>query len=477
LNDRNRSAARNTLVMKFGGAALGTTSALSQVIGIILHEYSIRERLVLVVSALEGVTDSLMEATQHAQLSNRRGYRRIAANVRTRHLNMVEKMPLNPTERSALQADIDRLLYDMLNICQAIADDTSSPDVPPEAIDAVVGTGEKLAARVVAALLRQNNIRGVAIDATDLIITDDVHGHASPNWEATQERIDSNLTPMLSRKIVPVITGYIASTIKGKQTTLGRGGSDFSASILGVCLKADEIWVWTDVDGIMSSDPREVPQAHVIPSLTYGEMEELAYFGARVLHSRMVGPLARNNIPLRVKNVYKPQNTGTLISAQASGDQAVKAITSIAGIGILNRQSGPISRIIEVVDEEMFQTIGSHAEVMILAQSYTETYVCFVVPLSAGPEAPRILRNKLENRLQAQSELMSWRVEPTLVLSAVGFQTYKTELAGQMLERLGDIVVKAISHGPSQNSLAIVIAPQDAERAFERLHPLTLTAH
>jgi aspartate kinase len=227
----------------------------------------------------------------------------------------------------------------------------------------------------------------------------------------------------------------------------------------------------------MSSDPREVSQAHVIPSLTYAEMEELAYFGARVLHSRMVGPLARNNIPLRVKNVYKPQNTGTLISAQATSVQAVKAITSIQGIGLMNRQSGPVSKIIEAVDDEMFQTIGSRAEVTILAQSYTETYVCVVVPLSAGPEAPRVLRNKLENRLQASQEFASWRVEPTLVLSAVGFQTYKAALAGQMLERLGDIVVKAVSHGPSQNSLAIVIAPQDAERAFERLHPLTLSSH
>ncbi len=462
--------------MKFGGAALGTTGALSQVISIILHEYTMWERLVLVVSALEGVTDSLLEATQLAQLSNRRGYRRIAANVRARHLNIVEKMPLNPTERSALQADIDRLLYDMLNICQAIADDTSTPDVAPDAIDAVVGTGEKLAARVVAALLRQNNLRGVAVDATDLILTDDVHGHAYPDWDATQSRIDTNLVPMLSRKIVPVITGYIASNLKGKQTTLGRGGSDFSASILSVCLKADEVWVWTDVDGIMSSDPREVPYAHVIPSMSYSEMQELAYFGARVLHSRMISPLAQNQIPLRVKNVYKPQNPGTLISSQTSGTQPIKAITSIAGIGLMNRQSGPISRIVSLADQEMFQTMGSHADVMILAQSYTETFLCFVVPLSAGPEAPRILRNRLESRLQSDPELASWKVEPMLVLSAVGFHRAKTALAGQVLEQLGDIVTRAVSHGPAQNSLAMVIAPQDADRAFQRLHPLTLSS-
>src|SRR5690606_16261403 len=170
------------------------------------------------------------------------------------------------------------------------------------------------------------------------------------------------------------------------------------------------------------------------------------------------------------------QNPGTLISSQTSGTQPIKAITSIAGIGLMNRQSGPISRIVSLADQEMFQTMGSHADVMILAQSYTETFLCFVVPLSAGPEAPRILRNRLESRLQADPELASWKVEPMLVLSAVGFHRTKTALAGQILEQLGDIVTRAVSHGPAQNSLAMVIAPQDADRAFQRLHPLTLNS-
>ncbi|MBC8100275.1 MAG: aspartate kinase [Armatimonadetes bacterium] len=354
----------NTLIMKFGGSTIGTTTALSQVLSIVLYEQTRWDNVLLVVSALDGVTDALIEATHLAQLANRRGYRRITATLRTRHLALIEKLPLGAAERAALQADIDTLLYDMLNICQGIADNTTAP-MSPATIDAVIGVGEKVAARIIATLLRQNNVRGVAIDTTDLIVTNEVFGNATPDLALTRARIQQNLLPMLARDIIPVLTGFIAGTQSGKPTTLGRGGSDYTASVLAACIQASEVWIWTDVDGIMSADPREIPQARVIPELAYAEMAELAYFGARVLHARMIIPLRDSRIPLRVKNVYKPQQPGTHIHQQAPAIATLKAVTVIQGIALSAERSGSLAGISTLVDDSMFQIMGAHAEVML----------------------------------------------------------------------------------------------------------------
>lgn len=460
--------------MKFGGASVGNTAALTQVLSIVLHEQSRWDQLLLVVSALDGVTDALIEATHLAQLSNRRGYRRITATLRTRHLALIEKLPLGTNERTSLQIDLDRLLFDMLNICQSISDNTTAP-ITPETIDAVIGVGEKLAARIVAALLRQNNVRSVAIDTTDLIVTDDTYGNARPNMELTRDRINANLLPMLDRNIVPVVTGFIAGTLTGKPTTLGRGGSDYTASILSVCSAANEVWIWTDVDGIMSCDPRELPEAHVIPELSYDEMAELAYFGARVLHSRMVGPLRESQIPLRVKNVYKPQQTGTLIYAHTKNMQPIKAITAIQGIGLVAGHSGPITKITEMVDDAMFTTIGNHADVMISAQSSDRSFLCFVVPTNAGPDAVHSMQTLLEARIEEQPALAEWSVQPVTIITAIGLALDGSpQLNSQIMQALNNIRLLAISQSPARCSLSIVVAPRDAEAAYRQLHALTM---
>jgi bifunctional aspartokinase / homoserine dehydrogenase 1 len=464
----------STLVMKFGGSSVGNTSALTQVLSIVLHEQSRWERLLVVVSALDGVTDALIEATHLAQLSNRRGYRRIAATIRTRHLALVEKLPLGNTERQALQADIDRLLFDMLNICQEISDNTTSP-VTPATIDAVIGVGEKLSARIIAALLRQNNVRGAAIDTTDLIVTDEVYGAATPNMALTRTRIEENLMPMLERQIVPVLTGFIAGTQSGKPTTLGRGGSDYTASILSVCAGAEEVWIWTDVDGIMTCDPREIPEAQVIPELSYDEMAELAYFGARVLHARMVQPLRQHQIPLRVKNVYKPQQPGTLIHHRTSFNQPIKAVTSIQGISLAVNHSGPLAPILRLVDDTMFNTIGSHADVMISAQSSSQTFLCFVIPTTAGADAVHSIQTTLESRLSVQPDLAEWTVRPINVITVVGSELNGTpSLHSQVMRALEGVKLLAVAQSPALCSLSVIVDPRDGEVTYRQLHTLTL---
>jgi aspartate kinase len=463
----------DTLIMKFGGSSVGMTTGLTQVLSIVLHEVERCDRLLLVVSALEGVTDALIEAAHLAQLANRRGYRRIVGTLRTRHLALIEHLPLGTVERSALQADMDRLLFDMHDICQNLADHVDE-QAKPEAIDAIIGVGERLAARIVAALLRQNNLRGVAIDATDLIITDNVYGNATPNIELTRERITNLLMPMLERKIIPVITGFIGSTVAGKPTTLGRGGSDYTASVLGVCTDADEVWMWTDVDGMMTADPREVRTAQVILALSYDEVAELAYFGARILHARMIGPLRARQIPLRIRNVFKPQGTGTLVNEQSRDVTPVlKAVTSIQGLGLSTAHGGPFHNLAALVDEALFSVSGARTEVMITSQSSSHSFACFVISTSAGQDALHAVQDTLAERLSELPESDHWTMFPVTVITVIGTRLDNLHsLTAGILTSLEGIRILALAQG--QCSLSLVVEPHNSERAINQIHQLVI---
>ncbi len=465
------------LVMKFGGASVGTTTALTQVLSIVLQEHERWDHLLLVVSALDGVTDALIESARLAQLGNRRGYRRIVATLRTRHIALVEQLPLGLNERQALQADIDRLLFDMLDICQNISNTPPEKAITAE-YDQIIGVGERLAARIVATLLRQNNLRGVAIDATDLVVTDADYGHARPDIVRTRQRIQQHLLPTLARDIIPVVTGFIGATESGQPTTLGRGGSDYTASILAVCAEAKEVWMWTDVDGIMSTDPQEDSRAAIIPYLSYEEVAELAYFGARILHARMIGPLREYGIPLRVKNIFKPRAVGTLIG-EADPQQAsrIKAVTSIQGISLSAKYSGPLTGITAEIDDTLHATTGNHAEVMISSQSSTHTFICFLIPTTINPEALDTTQHHLKQRLQERDGKPVWDVKTVSVLTVVGSQLDQLhQHAIGIMQALDNIPTRALAQGPSGNSLSMIVDLADAEQALQQIHAFIINS-
>jgi bifunctional aspartokinase / homoserine dehydrogenase 1 len=462
--------------MKFGGGSVATTTALTQVVGIILQARERWDNLVVVASALEGVTDSLIEAAQLAQISNQRGYRRIVATIRTRHLSLAEALPLSIDKRTALQADIDQLLFDMLALCEALSENYADDHrVDPAQQDAIIGTGEKLAARIIAALLRENDLRGVALDTTQLIITDDTFGNALPDMEATGQRIRETLIPMLARDIIPVITGFIGGTPDGQPTTLGRGGSDYSASILAASTQAEELWLWADVDGLMTADPHQLPDARVIPSLSYSEVSELAYFGAKILHPRMVKPLRENGIPLIVKNVFKPQQPGTRIHKSTSDEGVyIKAVTSISGIALRQNDNRPLQDIIGLVNAVFTQTIKTETEVMITAQSAQSTLLTFVVPTHAGPDATRNVEAALRAMLDEKLQHDKWQVQPVVILTVIAaLMNRNPARISTIFNALDDIPMLGLSQGPSSCSLSLVLDPQQIDLALERLHPLT----
>ena len=457
--------------MKFGGSSVGTISALTQVISIVLQEQERWDRLILVVSALEGVTDALIEATHLAKLSNRRGYRRITATIRTRHLSLIDELPLSVNERSGLQADVDQLLFDMLNQCQSLSDINNETDMMNKT-DEIIGVGEQLTARIIASLLRDNNLRGVAIDSTEIIITDETAGNATPDLSLTNQRIAQHLVPMLERNIVPIVTGFLGGTIEGTPTTLGRGGSDYTASIIGASVGAQEIWMWSIVDGLMSTDPNEVDNAHVIDELSYEEVAELAYFGAKILHARMIGPLKQYNIPLRIKNVFKPQQDGTLIhNAPTQNHHMIKAVTSISGLGLSTNQSGSLSHISAIVDETLFKTIGTHADVMISSQSSSRSFITFVISTTAGPDAVRTSQIALQERLQDEVNLSNWDVDTTAIITIIGSELDRNSgIIAEILHTLDRTQILAYSQGPSRCSFSLVVNTRDSDHILHRIH-------
>ena len=242
--------------MKFGGSALANPARMRRAVAITLRETKHWQRVLVVVAALEGVTDQLLTVARLAARQETRGYRRIINEIRERHLAVIGEMLANSAERAAMSAQMDRLLFSLLTDCQASAQRQAALS---RWSDRIVAIGEQMVAAIFAALLRQEGLPGVALDAARFLITDEVFGNARPLWAETAVRVEAQVSPLLASGRLPVVTGYIGSTHAGEVTTLGRGGSDFTASILGLCLGADEVWLWSSVAGLMSAGPGAHP--------------------------------------------------------------------------------------------------------------------------------------------------------------------------------------------------------------------------
>ena len=264
--------------MKFGGTSVGDASAIQKVVDII-REASRDRDLVVVVSAMSGVTNQLIEAATQAQAGHRQAVETIFEQLRKRHDAVVSALIHSVPARTRIDRQMDKIFREGERLCQGT---DLLRELTLRARDSISSLGERLSAPLIAAALTERGVASEAIEATELIQTDSCHGCADPRMDVTGERCEARLRPLLQKGVVPVVTGFIGATAEGVLTTLGRGGSDYSATILGAALEADEVTIWTDVDGLMTADPRLVPGASTIPEISYREAAELAHFGAKV---------------------------------------------------------------------------------------------------------------------------------------------------------------------------------------------------
>jgi aspartate kinase len=347
-------------------------------------------------------------------------------------------------------------------------------EVTARGLDTIVSLGERMNARVVAATFRTHNLDSQAVDATELIITDDAFQNAMPLMNETRHQLERRLVPLLDEGVIPVVTGFIGATVDEITTTLGRGGSDYTAAILGDCLDADEVWTWTDVDGVMTADPRVVSEARVIPEVSFNEISELAYFGAKVLHPKTIRPVLERDIPLWVKNTFNPSYAGTRISRTPS--QAPGTITAVALIRDLSMVTVEGRGMLGVpgIAARTFSAVAqTGASVLMISQASSEQSICFVIPTTTSQSVIQSLEKEMALELSRRDIDRIRAKDEVVIVTAVGAGLRETPgVAARIFGALGKsgVNVIAIAQGSSEHSISLVVSAKDGETAMQYIH-------
>ncbi len=311
MNRQLSKSSKNLLrIMKFGGTSVGDASAIQKVVEII-RDAARASDVVVVVSAMSGVTNKLIEASKQAAAGDGALVARIFENLRRQHHAVLKAFVRSAAQRSPIELELESLFQAGEQFCR---DAMRLGEVTPRALDSISSLGERLSAPLVAAALRECGLASEAVEATQLIRTDSCHGAADPDMDLTRDLCQQGLQPLVRQGTIPVVTGFIGATAEGNLTTLGRGGSDYSATILAAALNADEVIIWTDVDGLMTADPRLVPSASTIAEISYREAEKMARLGAKVLHPKTLRAVTQSGIPLWIRNTFAPELAGTKIT-------------------------------------------------------------------------------------------------------------------------------------------------------------------
>jgi aspartate kinase len=325
-----------------------------------------------------------------------------------------------------------------------------------------------------AAVLEENSIRSEFVDSRELVRTDERFGEASVDFAITNEKIRQRIFPLLKKSIVPVVTGFIGSTEDGLTTTLGRSGSDYTGSIVGAALRSEEIWIWTDVDGVMSADPRYVKRAATLPRISYREAAEMSYFGAKVIHPKTMMPAVEAGIPIRIKNTFNPSHPGTLIShATDNGTKAVKTITSIDNLSLVAVEgSGMVG--VPGVSARIFSALARvNVSVMMISQASSEHNVCMIIPKKDCGRAVEGLQAEFE-RDMARKIIDEIKVRDQVSIVAVVGEGMKGTIgiAGKTFSAVAqsDISIVAIAQGSSELNISLVVDQSEAHKAVQAIH-------
>ena len=432
-----------SIVMKFGGTSVADATAFENVARIVESE---RESApVVVVSAMSGVTDSLLAATNIAALEQ----------VFKRHRAAASEL-LDNTEAFA-----ERLSSAEQQLAGLLEEFAQQPSERQRLQDAVVSFGEILSSTLLAEVLNQRGIEARQVDARRCIITDDEHTNAAPLMDVTFARSKSELLPIIESGVVPVLGGFIGSTPLGVTTTLGRGGSDYTAALLGAALSVSEIQIWTDVTGVLTADPRVVPEAQTIERLSYSEAAELAYFGAKVLHPKTIQPAIESSIPVRICNSRAPQEVGTLVGPQSeTSPRTIKAIAHKSGVTTVQitslRMLGAYGFL-----RALFEVFDRHRTVVDVV---TTSEVSVSLSLDDASALPAIIA-ELE-------KLGTVRVESgRAIICVVGEGLRGTPgIAARVFSTISDINVSLISQGASSINFTFAIEEERVSEAVTRLH-------
>ena len=442
------------VVMKFGGTSVENSAAIKRLIDIVDRQQGIQP--VVVVSALARVTDQLLDAGRSATAGHLGSALNTVRNIYVRHEEIADSLVIG-----AAYAELDRALRSEFQALEALLQELeNSRELDWKAQDQLLGFGECFSSRLVAAALCEAGRQAAYVDARSCIVTDARHGQASPLWDATNRRVQEVVGPLLRAAKVPILGGFIASTADGVPTTLGRGGSDFSASIVGAALGALRIEIWTDVDGVMTTDPKLCADARVIRKMSFDEAAELAHFGAKVLHPATLAPAMRENIPVHVLNSRNPEAEGTVIVArtprQSKRVSAITAKRNVAAVEISTPHgvdSALLGKLFGVFDEH-----SCHVDVMGASLGQVSL---LVGSTQALPEIAAKLKDYADVR---------WENHRALVCLVGENIRRDAEVASRVFATVADLDVKVLCQGASDRTISFLVEESKAQETVQRLH-------
>ena len=471
---------KQTLVMKFGGTSVGSADALLNATQIIRDAKKDWQRIVVVTSAMSGVTNLLLDSAALATQGKVDSLPATESTLREKHFAAIDALIKDVKFCEETKAEINTLILSLVDLCKAIA---VLGEASPRAMDAVASLGERMSLRLLAAVVNDAGISAKGIESTEFVITNAHFQNAHPDFKTTTEKTRAVLNPLMDAGIIPITTGFIGATPDGAITTLGRGGSDYSAAIIGAVLPADDVWIWTDVDGVMTTDPRIVKEARTLSQITYSEIAELAYYGAKVLHPKTIHPVVDAGIGLRICNTFNPTHPGTRLIANVPADfkprngQVVKAVTAIRNQRLVTIEGRGMLGVPGVAARAFGAVASTKTSVPLITQASSEQSICFAVPTESAQAVIEALQSVFASEIEDEDIDRVWMTENVSIITVVGVGMRHTPgVAGQVFSNLGNSKanVLAIAQGSSEVSISMVVAAADTELAVKSLHELII---
>lgn len=452
-------------VLKFGGSSLQDAEKIRTVVTIIQKRIP-TEKLCIVLSAMRGVTDGLIQAARDAEQGNAR-YRQFVEALQQRKLQTVHEL-FPPEQREQAWAPLKTLCGELLDILHGVE---LVKECTKRSLDLIMSFGERLNCILVSSYMRSLGMPAEYVDARTCILTDNRHGNAVVDFKLTYQTIKKEIG---RKKGIPVVTGFIASTPEGVTTTLGRNGSDYTASLLAAGLGAEAIEIWKDVDGVLSADPDKVKDAFVIDELSYEEAMEMSYFGAEVIHPYTMIPAIEKNIPIWIKNTWNPSVRGTLIARNIKRHGfAISGIASIANVALINVEGGGMLGIPGIASRVFSALAEAGINIIMISQASSEHSICMVVRKEQSREAVQKLREELKSEIEAKQIEDITAMENLEIIAVIGENMRGTPgISGKLFSALGSqgINILAIAQGSSERNISFVIESKDASLALNTIH-------
>jgi len=454
-------------ILKFGGSSVGTPERISDVIGILKSYLDNGIEICVVFSAFQSVTDKLISLSRQTVERNE-SYKKELEQLKQIHINAIDFLLKEKSEKISVGKKVIKLLVELEEILHGVY---LVKELTPRTLDYIMSFGERLSCTIISEVMNYKGIEAEYLDSRLLVKTDDSFGNAKVNFDVTNKNIEEYF---LSHKKIQIITGFIGTTEKNETITLGRGGSDYSASIFGAALNAEEIEIWTDVDGILTADPRKVSDAFSLDAVTYEEAMEMSHFGAKVIHPPTMKPALNKKIPIRIKNTFNPSFIGTLISEKDGSENfSVKGISSIDDITLLRITGSGMVGVVGIASRIFGALAKEKINVILITQASSEHSVCLAIMPQYGELSKKVIEEEFKWEIR-DGMIDEVFVESGMSIIAVvgGDMTHTPGISGKAFQALGKngINIIAIAQGSSELNISLVVQKEYLKKALNVLH-------